>query len=150
MATVSFSFTIGTTPSSQQLEQRVARVQEVLALLQAVARHQHLSDLLAVPGEAPLVDLDQSDLSDGGGGLLLGDRAPGVRPAEPAAADRDRARGHHHHLAAGVLQRGDLARDLAEHAVAQLAVAGEDGAPHLDHDAPGARGGGAGACGGRH
>ena len=37
-----------------------------------------------VPSEAPAVELDESDLTDGCGGLLLGDRPTGVGPAELA------------------------------------------------------------------
>ncbi len=110
----------------------MARVQEALAVLEAGAGQQDLADVDRVVGEAALVELDEADLADGSGGLLLADRAAVVVPAEAAGADRDGAGGYDDDLVAELADAEDVAGDGGELGGAELAVAGQGARADLD------------------
>ena len=98
-ATVSFSFTIGTTPSAEQGAQRVARVQVAAAVGEVVVREQDLRDRALVPPEGALVGRHQAGLADRGRGL-----APSSlprRPPRPGRPGGDGAGADDHDLPAG-------------------------------------------------
>ena len=86
-ATVSFSFTTGTTPSSSSVHDRGAGVEIAAPLLGVVEREQDLRGLEPVPGQALLPGAGEHDLAGGGGGLLLLE-PQGTPAAGPGARGR--------------------------------------------------------------
>ena len=120
----------------QQRQQGAARVEEALAVVEPAPRHEHLGDLPSIAREPPPVELREPDLADRRGGLLLGNRAARVGPAEGAAPHRDRPRADQHHLAPRIAELGNLAGDLREDPPPERAPVREHAASDLDDDAP--------------
>ncbi len=67
----------------------MAGVEIALAVLQPRPGQQQLADLQAVGHKAAPVALDEADLTDRGGRLLLRDRASRMIPTEAMRPDRD-------------------------------------------------------------
>ena len=161
-ATVSFSLTMGKHVEAQEGQQGVPRVEIAGAVADVLRGEQHLPDRNAVALEGRLVVPHERRLSDGGRGLLLGDRARAPREGESGHPGGDGPRGHEHDLtplahardlrgqgvdAIGVdsgLRRGDQARaDLDDQASdpaqgpSRIALGVSGGsAPRLPRSAP--------------
>ena len=127
VATVSFSFTMGTTPSSKQRRCSVWRAFRKRSRSSSPARvTSTCATLPPVRREVLAVELDQPDLarrrrrpasrgSSGPGSFQPSSRLPtAMAPDETSTTSRPRSQ-----------SSDDLARDVAEDALAQLAVLGE-------------------------
>ena len=101
MATVSFSLTIGTTPSSSSRSRVRRALRVVRAAGDVVGGEQHLPDGEPVRRERRLVCRDQGALADAGRGLLGRQVARADGQAQRRDAGRDGAGGDEHDLAPG-------------------------------------------------
>ncbi len=106
----------------QQRIERVAGVEIPQAVVEVVARDQHLRGDDAVAGEKLGILLHQRALADCGAGLLLGDRARALVDAEPLHSRPNRAGGDEDHVLALVLDLRKLPGEIAELARVQRAA----------------------------
>ena len=136
VTTVSFSLMIGMTRKASRVRQRGARIQVALAIGQIGVRQQHLRGMQAVLAEAALVDLHQAHLAHRGGGLQIVHRSGAFVPAEALHAFGDRAGRNQHDFMSACVERGDLARPVAERLEVQPgALIRHQAAAYLDDDA---------------
>ena len=99
---------------------------------------QNLRGVYAVFAEGGLVGLDQSGLSDGGGGLFFMNGLWAAAPAQALHAAGDRAGGDENDFASLFAQAGDLASPVADGIqVEACAVVGDECRADLDDQALG-------------
>ena len=135
VATASFSFTTGTTPSCSSRSSVRCGVAVVRAADQVVRGEQHLPDGEAGPGEGRRVPLDQQHLPDAGRGLLGGEVARAGRQAERGEPGGDGAGGDQHQLGAGGPAGGERVDQPVEPAGIQAAGrGGQRRRADLDHE----------------
>ena len=121
---------------AEQRDERVARVEVALMVLEVVVREQHLRDVQVVRGKKFFVNGHEPRLADGGARGERGGLGRAFFKAERAHARADRAAGDEHNLLAGLAQRGDLRDELFKlREVGLLAAVGQHARAELDHDA---------------
>ena len=137
VATVSFSLTIGSTPSASSRSTVWLGVAVVAAPGEVVGGEQHLADGDPVRGEGVGVGLHQPQLPDAGRGLRGREVAgPAVEPQRRQAGG-DRAGGDQHDLPAGGAHRAEDVDQRREPGGVQPAgQRGQRRRPDLDDDAP--------------
>src|SRR5690606_9115714 len=116
----------------------VAGVEVASAVLQILGREEDLGRVQAVGGEGLVVRLDESALTDGGGGLEFGQVGGASFPAKTTDAGGDGPAAHQDDLPPVEPEAGQLVGDGGDAGVVEGAVlAGEDAAADLHHDGVG-------------
>jgi len=87
-------------------------------------------------GETTLIEFDQSDLTNGGGGLFFADGFARILPAELVCTDSDRSGRHDHHFASVLDEPGNVSRERREFVGAKASVARQGARADLDDDSP--------------
>ena len=108
------------TAEFEQTLERFARVQILLSVHEVVRHQQHLRGHQGVACELGVVHLHESTLTSGRQRLQRSNIGRTSRQTQSRHAGRHRARGHQHHVVAGLPQLSDLTADV-----------GDDGA--IDH-----------------
>ncbi len=109
-------------------------VQVALPGGEVLGGEQDLGHVEAQGGEGLPPGGHKEGLADGSQGLLLG-HVLGPREAHEGHTRRHRPRGDQNHLPPLLAQKGHLAGDLPHDVRVQPPLPGQDGAPHLHHQA---------------